>query len=370
MVDPRDIGVHDGDPDAKSMSVADTWNNKNKRSDDESEQAGAECWLQFVAFDVIYVDGEGAKDFLLKAVSSHVNVLPGPLVDLDCFERKKILYRLLTPQEKTVEIVSTTIIRPNGHQISGDNYFSPLDPLMECGYPAYVLDSLSCTLSGTIANQAEIDTKCRNNLLDEQVSQARAHAIQSIYNRVVEQQRQEGLIFKDLNAPYCLGEKSKTMRYAWKFKPDFFNGSSASDLDVIIIGAYYATGLRRSGEPSALLCACVDSEDHASFFPVCKVNLGSIDRKTANDLLRHTGFRKSGDGNDEDDDVDFANKWFQGDKDTKTIPEFVSKKSSPRDAEGNGWRVTKKDCTFKVSLQQKMPTNSHTGLILDIFFEP
>ena len=342
-IDPRDLGVHDGDPDAKSMSVADTWNSGKNTSDEESEQAGAECWLQFVAFDVVFVDGEGAQDFLSQATSGHIKVLPGPLIDLDCFERKKILYQILTPQEKEVEIVDTVIVRPNGHLTKGDTYFHPRQPLMERGHSAYALDSLSCTLSGTITNQAEVDAERRNRSSDEQISQARAFAIQTLYNSIVEEQRQEGLIFKDLNAPYYLGEKSKTMRYTWKFKPDFFNGSSASDLDVIIIGAYYATGLRRSGEPSALLCACVDSEDHTSFFPVCKVNLGSIDRKTANELLKYTGFRKSGEI--DNDDVEYANKWFPGDKDSKSIPDFVSKKSSPEDTADRCWRVPKKDCT-------------------------
>ena len=103
----------------------------------------------------------------------------------------------------------------------------------------------------------------------------------------------------------------------------------------------------RSGEPSALLCACVDSESRESFFPVCKVNLGSMDRKTSNGLLRHTGFQKSDEGNDRYDD--FANKWFRGDKDTKAMPKFVSKKSSPHDTNENGWRVAKKDCTLKMS---------------------
>jgi len=337
-IDPRDIGVHAGEKDAQVMKNADSWD--KKISDEDVEQAGAECWLLFVAFDVIYIDGEGAKELLTQAVSSHINVLPGTLTDLDLFERKKVLYRLLTVQEKEVEIVDTCIVRPNGHLALGHQYFDPHNPLMECGYPAHVLDSLSCTLNGNIANQADVDAKRRNHRSDEQISQARAHAIQKLYNRVVEQQRQEGLLFKDLNTPYFVSENSNSLRYWWKFKPDYFNGSTASDLDVVIIGAYFATGLRNGGKPSALLCACVDSEDHTSFYPVCKVNLGSVPRETSQELLASTGFS----GNGDDDGESLLNKWFRGDKDVKSIPDFVSKKSSPEDTEGNGWRVPKKDC--------------------------
>lgn len=340
-LDPRDKGIHDGDKDAKSMTVAQSW--KRKDNDEDSDQAGEECWLLFVAFDVLYVNGESAKDFLAQAVSSHIAPVPGPLVDLDGFERKRILYQLLEPQKNEVEIVQTYIVRPNGNLALGEKYFDPSDPLMESGHPAYALDSLSCTLSGTIANQAELDEKRRNHLSDEQISQARARNIQRVYDTVVEQRRQEGLLFKDLNAPYYLGENSKTMRYWHKFKPDYFNGSVASDLDVIIIGAYFATGLRMSGEPSALLCACVDSEDHASFYPLCKVNLGSVDRRASNELLYATGLKKSS-----DDEDSRENKWFRGDKNARTIPDFVSSKSSPQDTENGGWRVPKKDCTFKL----------------------
>lgn len=336
-VDPRDTGMHAGENAANVMKNTDAWN--KPMSDEDTEQAGAECWLLFVAFDVIYVDGEGAQELLSQAVSSHVIPSPGSLIDLDVFERKKVLYRLLTPQEKEVEIVDTCVVRPNGHLALGHQYFDPHNPLMECGYPAHVLDSLSCTLNGDIANQAEVDAERRNHRSDEQISQARAQAIQKLYNRIVEQQRQEGLLFKDLNTPYYLGD-SKFLRYWLKFKPDYFHGSTASDLDVLIIGAYFATGLRNGGQPSALLCACVDSEDHTSFYPVCKVNLGSVGREDRRTILKYTGFIGDGDKDGEG----LANKWFRGDKDAKFIPDFVSKKSSPEDTEGNGWRVPKKDC--------------------------
>ncbi len=57
------------------------------------------------------------------------------------------------------------------------------------------------------------------------------------YKEIVEDQRLEGLLFKDLSAPYVLGDKSKELRYWHKFKPDYFEGSSASDLDLVVGGA-------------------------------------------------------------------------------------------------------------------------------------
>jgi len=337
-LDPRDRDVHAGDAEAKKMVVAGDWDKKS--NDEESAQAGAECWLLFVAFDILYVNGDGAKEFLENTVSSHVTVSPGSIVDLDGFERKKILYRVLDPQPKEVEIVQTCIVRPNGRRASGEKYFHPINPIMECGHPAYELDSVACAISGKIDNLAEIDAQRRNGRSDEQISKARALCTQMLYDSVVEEQREEGLLFKDLNGPYILGEASRAYKYWYKFKPDYYGGSVASDLDVVIIGAYFATGLRMSGRPSALLCACVDSDDHHSFFPVCKVNLGSVPFDQARQLLEATGFRENEDG----DKDDMRDKWFRGNRDTKTMPDFISHKASPDDTEGRGWRVPKKDC--------------------------
>lgn len=341
LLDERDQGMHMNDKDTKSMNASNTWTDK---TDQVSELAGEECWLQFVAFDILYVDGNEAVDFLSLTISDHIKPRPSPgsIIQLDGFERKKILYKLVQPQAHEVEIVQTWIIRPNGHTDVGERYFDPFKPTEEYGYPAHTLDCPRCTLGGEITGLSEIDMTRRHGRLDEDISEARAHAVQELYDIMVEQQRLEGLVFKDLSAPYFLGEESKSTRYWHKFKPDYFDGSFASDLDVIIVGGYFATGLRQSGQPSALLCACVDSEDHELFFPLCKVNLGSIDRDKASELLKVTGFKKNDDDNDNDD------KWFRSKRDDKVVPEFVSRRSFQSGNENNGWKVQKKDCKLAV----------------------
>lgn len=341
LLDDRDRGMHDGDRDNKSMNASNSWPEKN---DKVSEDAGAECWLQYVVFDILYVDGPGADELLSQTVSEHILPRPtgGSIIHLEAFDRKKVLFKMLEPLAHQVEIVQTWIIRPNGLVDSGERYFDPRLPTTECGYAAHTLDSLSCTLSGTIRGIPEIDVERRHDISDEEISQARAYAIQGLYDTMVEEQRLEGLVFKDLSAPYFLGEESKSTRYWHKFKPDYFNGSVASDLDVIIIAGYYATGLRQSGKPSAVLCACVDSEDPERFLPLCKVSLGSIDRMQSNELLRATGY--PGGVDDDEDGSGISNKWENSDWAAKYFPEFVSSRSFQSGNDGKGWRVQKKDC--------------------------
>lgn len=239
--DARDEGLHKDDTDQKAMNEFKTSNGK---TDEAYEMAGAECWLQFIAFDVVYIDGPGAADLLNQSVSQHVmpRPEPGPIIYLDSFERKKLLYRLVEVQKHHVEIVSTVVVRPDGRTAEGSEYFAP-DPVKEYGFPAYTLDSIDCALHGVVPGLQRIDVERRRGLSDQQISQCRANAVDKRYKEIVEAQRLEGLLFKDLATPYVLGDISKSLRYWHKFKPDYFNGSSASDLDLVIIGAYFATGL-------------------------------------------------------------------------------------------------------------------------------
>jgi hypothetical protein len=345
LLDDRDQGMHDNDKNERSLNATNSWT--TEKIDNSFKEVGAECWLQFVAFDVLYVDGPGANDLLSDTVaeSTGARPTPGPIIHLDTIERRKILYKLIDPQPNEVEIIETWVIRPNGATELGQNYFHPFSPTKDGEYAAYTLDSLNCTLKGSVDALVEIDIKRRQDRSDEQISEARAYAIQRLYDRMVEEQRLEGLIFKDLSAPYYLGEESKSMRYWHKFKPDYFNGSVASDLDLVIIGGYYATGRKQSGKPSAILCACVDSDDPERFFPVCKVSLLSIDRNQSNDLLSVTGYPM--DDDDEDGGNGITNKWQKSDWSSKMIPDFVSQRS--HQSEGNvGWRIQKKDCKSNV----------------------
>jgi ATP-dependent DNA ligase len=273
------------------------------------------------------------------------------MIHLELIERKALLYKIIEPQPGEVEIVTTWIIRPNGSTDIGEKYFHPVHPSMENGYVSRRLDSLSYTLSGMMDDIATVDALRRDDRSDEQISVARAHAIQRLYDVNVEELRLEGLLFKDLSTPYYLGEESKTTRYWHKFKPDYFNGSAASDLDLIVIGAYYATGLKNSGKPSTILCACVDSDDSEVFLPVVKVSLGSMDHVQASEFLKRTGYRHNDDNNIIDDDEDGSsgidNRWQKTEWATKYYPEFISRKSYQPNNENNGWRAQKKECTWR-----------------------
>lgn len=344
LLDPRDQDLHTNETNVKSMNPTNTWPDRNNSA--PYELAGKECWLQFIAFDVIYIDGPNVIQFLKETLSSYVPISSGgSIIGLDGFERKKVLHKLISIQKDEVEVVKTWVIRPNGRISPGESYFNPYEPATECGYPEYTLDSLNCILSGSVPNLKEIDMDRRKGLSDEQISQARAYALQKIYDIIVENQRMEGLVFKDLSAPYYLGEESKATRYWHKFKPDYFNGSVASDIDVIVIGAYFATGLRFSGKPSSFLCACIDAEDDEKYLTLCKVNMGSTDNATANRFLEMTGFSASDESISDSNGAPAArNCWFREVDHGKSLPDFLSKRSYQGKSLDGTWRFDKGTC--------------------------
>ncbi|KAF1795328.1 DNA ligase 4 [Phytophthora cactorum] len=77
---------------------------------------------------------------------------------------------------------------------------------------------------------------------------------QKLVNAKVDQQVSnggEGVIMKDLNAHYMCGESSRKTKKWLKLKPDY--AGMTTDLDVIIVGGFYGTGRRRSGNVSVFL---------------------------------------------------------------------------------------------------------------------
>lgn len=256
-------------------------------------------------------------------------------------DRKKILYQIIDEQFKEVEIVQTTVVRPNGDVATGSEYFSMDHPLQECGYNAHVLDSIACSVNGVVKDLAHVDSERRRRQTDEEISQKRANAINGIYKHTVEDRRQEGLIFKDLSTYYVLGEKYRSKRYWLKFKPDYFNGSVASDLDVVIVGAYFASGLRSAGRPSSFLCACVDSADPQVFFPVTKVNGRSMKDDDYRSFLKMTGYVLAGEQGDEQG-MQFG-RWRPHDP-GDPLPAFVTHRSHQEvKSENGGWNFAKGD---------------------------
>jgi hypothetical protein len=332
LCDKRDVGLHEDDTEHKAMNASNT---RDDKKDQSFESVGAECWLLFVAFDVVYIDGPGAADLLSQSVSQHITPRPKPgsIIKLDSFERKKLLYRLIDVQKNEVEIVSTVVVRPDGGTAEGSEYFAPKYPVEQYGFPAYTLDSIDCALHNVVPGLQRIDIERRRGLSDQQISQCRANAVDKKYKEIVETQRLEGLVFKDLSAPYVLGDKSKELRYWHKFKPDYFEGSSASDLDLVVVGAYFATGLRLAGCISSFLVACVDSDDTSRFVPCCKVSASSIPRELHGKIMNKTGFTSQ-----EGAELELG-RWFRD----ETVPDFVSSKSAQGGNEDGGWRVAKKD---------------------------
>jgi ATP-dependent DNA ligase len=62
---------------------------------------------------------------------------------------------------------------------------------------------------------------------------------------------EEGLLVKDLEAPYVLGERGRGLGYWVKMKPEY--SDLTANLDVIVLGAYYSEGKRRSGKIASFL---------------------------------------------------------------------------------------------------------------------
>jgi len=334
LVEARDTDLHADEGDSKTMRMQ---HMSNALSGPTMELAGEECWLQYIVFDVVYIAGAGSNQLFTNALPRHVGqtIRPGPLTKLDAFERKKLLYALVEPQENVVDIVPTWVIRPNGDRIPGNQYFGP--PSGQNGARTYEADSLTWTLAQeNRATVEKADSLRKGNLSDEQIASRRALSVNELYTTMVLDQRMEGLIFKDLNTPYCLGDESKSLAYWHKFKPDYYNGSVASDLDLVVIGAYFASGLRNAGRPSSFLCACVDSTDSDVYFPLCKVNAGTMKNSVLENLFQSTGFTKD----DSSGFYDRGHMWFV--EDGNNIPDFVTQRNLIPDRD-SVWKPKKMD---------------------------
>lgn len=240
-----DRNLHEGDSAGKVIHKNMMWSDPDGMVEDLN---GKTCWLQFVAFDILYIAGEGAKMLLDKVISPFLSVQPGPLLDLECMERKKLLYHVTRKVPRFVEVVPTLVVSSTGEAYTGTSYFSLENPPAFAGRPLHSLESPATFLhevsdrAGALARR-RLEEDRRQGLTDEQISRKRALAVGEHYRQTVDDQRQEGLVFKDLSTPYVLDTMSKTLGYWRKFKPDYHNGSTASDLDLVILGAYFAVSV-------------------------------------------------------------------------------------------------------------------------------
>lgn len=318
--------------DARVMGNADDWMIKQSviNSDD-----GKDCWLLFCVFDILFVDGKDSRR-LLQRDCGFDTVSTGSIIHLTCLQRKQVLHRMLKEQETEIEICKSVVIRPNGECMSGEEYFG--DPIMEYGHPATLLDSTRAAIQGEITNAQEIDVERKGGLADVNISLKRAQAIENFYKTVVEYHKKEGIVVKDLAAPYILGEPSRKRKYWHKFKPDYEKGN-AVDIDVVILGGYYASGLKHSGKISQFLCGCVDHEVSSSFMTFCNVNGASTRYDRLAQLLEHTGFKQA----TKDNSMELG-KWFSSDDlpEGEDLPQFISNRSYQRGEEDyDGWKFTR-----------------------------
>jgi ATP-dependent DNA ligase len=343
LLDKRDLNLHaDAPTDSSIMRATDEFKFQTQSAAkirEADEDPGKECWLQFVCFDVLYVGGPDANKLFHdcgfsdnKTVSKH----EGSITHLPLLQRKKILYRLIDEQPKEVELCQAMIIRPNGDVVGGREYFRTEDPLMELGHQMTTIDSTQATISGEIPNLDDMDRRRRQGKTNIEFSRNRAQAVDDFYSKVVEENRFEGLVFKDLAAPYLFGEQGRKRKFWHKFKPDY-EKKEAVDIDVVIVGAYFATGLRHSGKLSSFLCACLDSEDSTTYLTLCNVNGASVNYDKLNNILEATGFVRAQNGEETQ-----LGKWFQQEDGEDPVPAFISSRSLQRGKDDyDGWKFNR-----------------------------
>jgi hypothetical protein len=128
------------------------------------------------------------------------------------------------------------------------------------------------------------------------------------------------------------------MGYWWKLKPDYDQSSAASDIDLLVLGGYYATGFSRRGMMSSLIVGCLDTEhryggEGAKYMAVTKV---FFNKDTEKVLRESTGYRVA----DEYGQFNLG-KWFESEE----LPGFISLESYQRSPVGDrdGWKPEKKD---------------------------
>jgi len=331
MIDPIDTERLHDENDSTVMRTATDYYRDRSLSEEEMIKRGESFWLKFRAFDILYVDGSD-KDRLYEDCGIDKNEINkcGSIICLPLLRRKQILYQILAEQKNEVEICPTVVIRCNGDVLSGKDYFSTANLITEFGYPAFLLDSTQAVLQKKIKDLEDVDNKRRLGRTNLQISKLRAEAVENFYTTVVEEYKFEGLVVKDLASPYLFGMR----KFWWKFKPDYETDETV-DIDAVIVGAKFATGLRNGGTPSGYLVAVVDNFDQNCFMTLNSVNAGSTSREKMNEILKYTGFKRGGNEHIE------LGKWFR--EEDFGIPSFISKRSLQRNSteDFEGWKFNK-----------------------------
>mmetsp|Transcript_21953 Transcript_21953/g.60996 ORF Transcript_21953/g.60996 Transcript_21953/m.60996 type:complete len:1287 (+) Transcript_21953:202-4062(+) len=331
MIDPIDTEeLHDKNDDTVMRAAKDFYRDRSISREDMIDR-GSNFWLKFRVFDILHVAGND-KDRLFEdcGMGPDERDKNGSIIHMPLMKRKQILYQILTVQENEVEICPTVVIRCNGEAVLGEEYFSTTNQITEFGYPVTVLDSTQAIFQQRLENLESLDMRRKLGRSDNEISKMRAEAMEIFYTKVVEEYKFEGLVVKDLASPYLFGSR----KFWWKFKPDY-ETDEAVDIDAVIIGATFATGLRNNGTPSAFLLGVVDKFDETCFMTLNTINAGSTSRDNMGEILKHTGFRKGGDEPME------LGKWFR--EDNFELPGFISKRSFQRNSTEDlqGWAFNK-----------------------------
>jgi hypothetical protein len=206
--DDRDKNLHQGQTELTVVRTSDDFC-VNSPSD---TMAGEECWLQFIAFDILFLGGPDAPKLFAECGIRTEQREDGSIIHLSGLERNQILYRLIEPQLNEVSICKSMVVRPNGECVTGEKYYSTTDPMMEYGHPVWQLDSTKATIEGQMPDLEEIDRLRRHGQSKEQIYRLRSHSIDMFYRKVVEEHRMEGIVIKDLAAPYIFGNPSRSRK--------------------------------------------------------------------------------------------------------------------------------------------------------------
>ncbi|KAG1693107.1 hypothetical protein DVH05_023887 [Phytophthora capsici] len=150
-------------------------------------------WLCYVVWDVVYLGGLKAEQLIREVFKC-----PGEtsaVMGLPLHARRKLLLRIMTPLDHRIIIIEQKLVNDKSAKDRHDKVM------------------------------AEVDRQISNG--------------------------GEGVVMKDLNAHYMCGESSRKTKMWLKLKPDY--AGMTTDLDAIIVGGFYGTGRRRSGNVSVFL---------------------------------------------------------------------------------------------------------------------
>ncbi|GLE00002.1 hypothetical protein PINS_up008729 [Pythium insidiosum] len=158
-------------------------------------------WLCYVVWDIVYLGSTESHraDELLRQVYSGPGEVSA-VMGLPLHARRRLLLKVLRPLDHRVIIIEQTLVNSKSAKERHDLVM------------------------------AEVDRQVANG--------------------------GEGVILKDINSHYMCGESSRKTKKWIKLKPDY--AGMTTNLDVLIIGGFYGTGRRRSGNVSVFLLGVLD----------------------------------------------------------------------------------------------------------------